>query len=237
MWYIFFIILLLNACYINISYLFVLIYSIEIIIKYYINCNLIYIVILSNRPGLFLRLISRLSTILLHLEMSGFRLFFLTCMVAYELVWSLTNFYGCLRTCMVSIINHVNHTECQCLSIHVFCHCAKVKMGTSSGSGTVYPSGGFQWRLFCWIFSFLCSIMQIIVLPFVHFLVVTVLSVLPFMAFDYLYGIFKLSLSLWNTARYIAPVMTPRLNSYVLFLVITVPRFPHSWHTTGFRHE
>ena len=102
MWYFFPVILLLNACYINISYLFVLIYSKEIIIKYYINCNHIYIVILSNRLVLFLRLISRLSTILLHLEISGFRLFFLTCVVAYELVWSLANFYGCFRTCMVA---------------------------------------------------------------------------------------------------------------------------------------
>ena len=102
MWYFFPVILLLNACYINISYLFVLIYSKEIIIKYYINCNHIYIVILSNRLVLFLRLISRSSTILLHLEILGFRLSFLTCMVAYELVWWLTNLYGRLRTCKVT---------------------------------------------------------------------------------------------------------------------------------------
>jgi hypothetical protein len=57
-------------------------------IKYYINCNHIYIVILSNRLVLFLRLISRSSTILLHLEILGFRLSFLTCMVAYELEYS-----------------------------------------------------------------------------------------------------------------------------------------------------
>ena len=57
------------------------------------------------------------------------------------------------------------------------------KTGVTSAAGTAYPSisqftSGFSWCSFCSIFSFLCSVLQIIVPSFVFFLLATVLPVL-----------------------------------------------------------
>ena len=55
---------------------------------------------------------------------------------------------------------------------------------------------GFQWGSCYLIFSYMCNVLQIIVCPFVHFLLVLVFSVLPrFMDSDYPFGIFKLFFS------------------------------------------
>ena len=56
----------------------------------------------------------------------------------------------------------------------------------------VHP--GFWWGSCHSIFSFMCSVLQIVVCPFVLFRLTIVLSVLRFTDFDYLFGIFKLFL-------------------------------------------
>ena len=80
--------------------------------------------------------------------------------------------------------------------------CIKSNMtGVTRGAGTAFSFGaleftlGFQWSLCCSIFSFLCSVLQIIVCPFVLFLLAMVVSVLRFMSDDYPFGIFKLFLT------------------------------------------
>ena len=54
---------------------------------------------------------------------------------------------------------------------------------------------GFKLASRCSIFSFLCSILWIVVCPFVLFRLVIVLSVFRFTDSDYPFGIFKLFLS------------------------------------------
>ena len=59
-----------------------------------------------------------------------------------------------------------------------------VKVATI-GAGTAYPSGaheftpGFQWCSCYLIVSFMCNVLQIVVCPFIFFLLAIVLSVLP----------------------------------------------------------
>jgi len=56
--------------------------------------------------------------------------------------------------------------------------------GVTYGAGTANPSGaheftlGFQWGSCCSIFSFLCSVLYIVVCPFVLFVLAIVLSVM-----------------------------------------------------------
>ena len=55
--------------------------------------------------------------------------------------------------------------------------------GVSCGTGTAYPSRapeftpGFLWGSCCSIFSFLCNVLQIVVCPFVYFLIATMVPV------------------------------------------------------------
>ena len=72
--------------------------------------------------------------------------------------------------------------------------------GEISGAGAIFPSGapdftpGFQWGSCYSIFSFMCNVLQIVVCPFVLFLLAIVLSVLlRFTDSDYPFGIFKFS--------------------------------------------
>ena len=64
--------------------------------------------------------------------------------------------------------------------------------GATSGSTSADPSGapefipGFQWGSCYSIFSFMCSVLQIVVCPFVFFLLAIVLFVLRYMDSDYL---------------------------------------------------
>ena len=69
----------------------------------------------------------------------------------------------------------------------------------TSGSGTAYPSGApvfipsFRWGSCYSIFSFMCSVYQIVVCPFFRFLLDIVLAVpLRFTDSDFPFGIFKL---------------------------------------------
>ena len=70
----------------------------------------------------------------------------------------------------------------------------------TSGAGIAYLSGApeftpaFYWGSCCSIFSFMCSVLQIVVCHFVLFLLAIVLSVLRFTDSDYPFGIFKLFL-------------------------------------------
>ena len=65
------------------------------------------------------------------------------------------------------------------------------------GSGTAFRSGApvftprFQWGSLCSIVSFLCNDLQIVVCPFVLFLLTIELSVLRYTDFDCPFGIFK----------------------------------------------
>ena len=75
--------------------------------------------------------------------------------------------------------------------------------GATSETGTAYPSRaptftrGFQWGSPYSICSFLCSVLQIAVCPFVLFLLAIVLSVpLRFTDSDYPFGIFTLFLAI-----------------------------------------
>ena len=57
---------------------------------------------------------------------------------------------------------------------------------------------GFQCGSCCSIFSFLCDVLQVVVSPFVRFLLSIILSVLlRFTLSDYPFGIFKLFLIIW----------------------------------------
>ena len=71
--------------------------------------------------------------------------------------------------------------------------------GTTSGAGTANPSGapeftpGFQWGFVLLDLYFYVYVLQIVVCPFVLFLLAIVLSVLlRYTDSDYLFGIFKL---------------------------------------------
>ena len=61
--------------------------------------------------------------------------------------------------------------------------------GANSGAGTAYPSGtpvfapDFQWNSYYAIFTFLCSVLQIVVCSFVLFLLAIALSVLSIYGF------------------------------------------------------
>ena len=75
----------------------------------------------------------------------------------------------------------------------------RITTGATCGAGTVYPYRApeftpcFEWGSCCSIFSFLCSVLYIIVRHFVVFLLIIVLSVfLQFTASDYPFDIFKL---------------------------------------------
>ena len=73
-------------------------------------------------------------------------------------------------------------------------------LGCRQCSRICYPSGapevipGFQWGSSYSIFSFLCSVLQIVFFfcPFVLFSLAIALSILRFADFDYSFGIFKL---------------------------------------------
>ena len=67
------------------------------------------------------------------------------------------------------------------------------RTGATSGAGTAYLSGAPEFTPdFQWSNSFMCNILQIVVCPFVLFLLPIVLSVLQFTDSDYPFGIFKL---------------------------------------------
>jgi hypothetical protein len=83
------------------------------------------------------------------------------------------------------------------VTVHRVCNTSNTT-GATCGAETAYPSGalgfisGFKWGS---VFSFLHSVVYIIVCPFVIFLLAIVLFVLlRFMAFDYPFGLFKLFL-------------------------------------------
>jgi hypothetical protein len=83
------------------------------------------------------------------------------------------------------------------VTVHRVCNTSNTT-GATCGAETAYPSGalgfisGFKWGS---VFSFLHSVLYIIVCPFVIFLLAIVLFVLlRFMAFDYPFGLFKLFL-------------------------------------------
>ena len=76
----------------------------------------------------------------------------------------------------------------------MFCRSLFVFLSLSFGHCIVFSSSiyGLAWSLCCSIFSFLCSVLQIVVCLFVPFLLAIVLSVLlRFADSDYLVGIFK----------------------------------------------
>jgi Zn-dependent protease with chaperone function len=88
------------------------------------------------------------------------------------------------------------------------CHWGCNKSNTTdvtNGAGTSYPSGVSEFTsVLVGVHvapSFLCSVLYIIVCPFVLFLFAIVLSVLLFTASDYLFGI--LSLLFWISLYYI----------------------------------
>ena len=75
----------------------------------------------------------------------------------------------------------------------ILCQHVEQKMFTLSEHLSSPP--GLQWSSCSSIFNFLGNVLQVIVFPSVVFLVVVVLSVLRFTAFDYPFGgIFKLSI-------------------------------------------
>ena len=83
-------------------------------------------------------------------------------------------------------------------------------MSTTSGTRTAYPFGapeltpGFYWGLCYSIFSFLCSVLQIIVGHFVLCLLAIVLSVIfRFMASGNTFDIFKLFFQILDRNNYL----------------------------------
>ena len=80
--------------------------------------------------------------------------------------------------------------------------------GAISVVGTAYPSRapeftpGFQWGSCYSIFSFMCNALQIVVCPFVLFLLAIALSVLRYTDSDYTFGFFKLFISNFYTNIY-----------------------------------
>jgi hypothetical protein len=87
-------------------------------------------------------------------------------------------------------------------------------MGVTSGAGTAYLSSVFNRVRVARSLVFCVVFFKIVVCPFVLFPVVMMLSVLPlFMAYDYLFGIFKLFSCLINskyTIQYQIAVMLRR---------------------------
>ena len=86
------------------------------------------------------------------------------------------------------------------MTYHRVCNQSKTTDGTI-GAGTADPSGATEFTP-DFQGSFLCSVLKIVVLPFVLFLLAIVLSVLHrFTDFEYSFGIFKLFCIRYNEVK------------------------------------
>ena len=83
-----------------------------------------------------------------------------------------------------------------CLFHLIYTRVTRVMTCNTDGAGTSCPTGAPEFTTCfkcCSIFSFLCSDLQVLVCPFVLFLLAILLSVLlRFMDYDYHFGILKL---------------------------------------------